>query len=338
MIGKTAAIINFGVLLLCAVYFTSQGSANGAECTLAWDANSETNLCGYYIHYKTDPNSTDYYGIGADQGNSPIRIPINDPNHPNYIDPDEEPEFTLTGLDDDLNYYFALTAYNSKDISSDFSNEVALVQIISPAENFAVGPTEEGQFYISGHAPPGVVDVYAVDGEGEKLLGMAKVENDRTWSLNADFLASGVSEGFVGLAARSGEIESDEVLGTYGVVTHFSEGSDSGGWGGTGCFIATAAYGSYFEPHVEILKEFRDRNLLRTKLGHAFVRFYYRHSPPIADFIAEYEILKALARIGLMPLVAISYVSLNSHILLALIIMVTIGTAFRFTLPRWPRR
>ncbi len=49
--------------------------------------------------------------------------------------------------------------------------------------------------------------------------------------------------------------------------------------GGGGCFIATAAFGSYQEHHVWILRQFRDRYLLTSIPGRAFVRFYYSHSP-----------------------------------------------------------
>jgi hypothetical protein len=76
-----------------------------------------------------------------------------------------------------------------------------------------------------------------------------------------------------------------------------------GGGGGGGCFIATAAFGSYDEPHVQTLRDFRDRVLLNTPLGREFVSFYYRVSPPIADFIARHETLKAAVRLGLVPVI-----------------------------------
>ena len=79
-----------------------------------------------------------------------------------------------------------------------------------------------------------------------------------------------------------------------------------------GCFIATAAYGSYTEPHVMVLRDFRDRLLLKNIAGKAFVRLYYAWSPPMADFIAGHDSLRAVVRIGLMPVVGISYVALHT--------------------------
>jgi hypothetical protein len=91
-----------------------------------------------------------------------------------------------------------------------------------------------------------------------------------------------------------------------------SGGGGDGGGGGGGCFIATAAYGSSLAPHVMILKQFRDQVLLPTELGKKFVALYYQYSPPLADVIADNKFARETVKVMLYPLVALSYVTLNT--------------------------
>jgi hypothetical protein len=79
--------------------------------------------------------------------------------------------------------------------------------------------------------------------------------------------------------------------------------SGGGGGGGGGCFIATAAYGSYCDPHVQILRDFRDGVLIHYAPGKMFINTYYRYSPPISDFIREHKGLKYAVRGLITPIV-----------------------------------
>jgi uncharacterized repeat protein (TIGR02543 family) len=78
------------------------------------------------------------------------------------------------------------------------------------------------------------------------------------------------------------------------------------GDGGGGCFIATAAYGSPLHPHLDILRDFRDKYLMPNGFGQKLVELYYRYSPSIANFIARHKVLKAAVRVNLLPVIAFS--------------------------------
>ncbi len=69
------------------------------------------------------------------------------------------------------------------------------------------------------------------------------------------------------------------------------------------CFIATAAFSSYAAPEVVMLQEWRDRVLLQSKAGRAFVQFYYAFSPPVARVIDSMPFLKAPVRAFLRLLI-----------------------------------
>jgi hypothetical protein len=180
-------------LLVLILIFVSTPEVSAASIKLAWDPSPEPLVTGYRLYYG---RSSGVYSVVIDAGN--------------------RTDYTVTGLDAGLTYYFTAMAYTGAGDESTFSNETAYtIPGSSPA------PT-----------PPG---------------------------------------------ASSG----------------------SGG----GCFIATAAYGSWLAPEVVELREFRDRYLLTNGPGQAFVDWYYRVSPPAAAFIAEHESLKTAVRWGLIPVV-----------------------------------
>lgn len=57
---------------------------------------------------------------------------------------------------------------------------------------------------------------------------------------------------------------------------------------------------------MKILRKYRDDYLLQTGWGAAFVRFYYKYSPPVARYIEKREMLKAVVRCMLKPVVDIA--------------------------------
>jgi hypothetical protein len=73
------------------------------------------------------------------------------------------------------------------------------------------------------------------------------------------------------------------------------------------CAIATATYGSAEHPHVKVLREFRDRYLVESRVGRSFVELYYKYSPAAAEFISKHKIIKLGVRHQLLPLIVFSY-------------------------------
>jgi hypothetical protein len=122
-------------------------------------------------------------------------------------------------------------------------------------------------------------------------------------------------------AASSADADYDGLNPTD--VTVANGGNDSGSSGG--CFIATAAYGSPLASHIKVLSKFRDHFLLTNGIGKRFVRFYYAYSPPVADFIEKHDSLRMMVRLGLIPLVGISWLALEIGPKFAIVFVLLFG-------------
>jgi PKD repeat protein len=106
-------IFSILALFLCAT------KAFPADVTLAWDANSEPNLGGYELHWG---QSSGNYTQDRDVGNVTT--------------------YTVTGLQDETPYYFAVTAYDTtRTIISPFSNEVSHTTPSALSADFTATPT-----------------------------------------------------------------------------------------------------------------------------------------------------------------------------------------------------
>jgi len=99
-IGSMARKVSLLTLLAFSLLLSPM-VAYGASVTLAWDANTETDLAGYNIYYGTASRN---YSQSIDVGNTT--------------------QYTLTNLGDDVTYYFAATAYDEDNNESAYSVEL----------------------------------------------------------------------------------------------------------------------------------------------------------------------------------------------------------------------
>jgi hypothetical protein len=112
---------------------------------------------------------------------------------------------------------------------------------------------------------------------------------------------------------KSAKVNIGEESDNFSTVTQ-SAPSVSGGDDKSWCFIATAAFGSPMAGQVEILRQFRDRYLLKNALGQKFVAWYYRNGPVAANFIKDKPLVKAAVRVALYPLIGFSYLLISGYL------------------------
>ena len=103
--------------IIAILFLCLQDPCDARNAILQWDPNTESDLAGYKIYYDFYSGAP-YYGEDANEGKSPIIVSVEELNDP------DNPEFTITGLDETDTYFFAITAYDHESLESDLSNEV----------------------------------------------------------------------------------------------------------------------------------------------------------------------------------------------------------------------
>jgi hypothetical protein len=103
-----------------------------------------------------------------------------------------------------------------------------------------------------------------------------------------------------------------------------------------GCFVATAAFGSPMAHQVQWLRAFRDRILLPSRAGRAFVTWYYGWSPRAAAWLRVHAIARKLTRAVLWIPVAFAWLSLRTNVALALLAVAALLLPLGWSLRRGP--
>ena len=93
----------------------------------------------------------------------------------------------------------------------------------------------------------------------------------------------------------------------------------------SGCFIATAAYGSPLAEELDTFRGFRDDYLLTNPVGSRFVSLYYKYSPPVAEFIDDHPVLKPIVRFGLLPHLGMATIAVKTTLAQKVAILASIA-------------
>jgi hypothetical protein len=109
------------------------------------------------------------------------------------------------------------------------------------------------------------------------------------------------------LRAKGFEHFFNEHTSKVGTTYRYYKTQETGKKSNSGCFIATAAMGSYNHPLVVELRHFRDNWILEKKWGEAFVAWYYHYGAIAAKSIEKSFVLRKLSYIFIVnPLVYLS--------------------------------
>ena len=80
------------------------------------------------------------------------------------------------------------------------------------------------------------------------------------------------------------------------------------------CFIATATFRTGDAPVLSLLRSFRDLVLARSRVGHAFIHWYYGWSPQSAGWLLDHPMFRGPVFVALSPLIVLAWLLLHGAI------------------------
>jgi hypothetical protein len=271
---------------------------------LNWSANLSylvshtTKPGGYYLYYKQNISGAPYNGTDADGGTSPSPITVT-------ADPSVAPMRTLADLAPETTAKPTsptLLSISPSNQTLDISwsavsdNDLLDYQLtiddgITPPEPIPVGTNT---FWHQTGLNNGTSYNISVVARAQTKYFFVVTAFDSTADKNQSTLSTEVS---LRLGPERESDPSNVMVGLPERVIAVPDLPDEG------CFIATAAFGYYSAPQVQVLRDLRDRYLLTNKAGQQFVQWYYTHGPTGAHYINQHPELKPLVRVALYPLI-----------------------------------
>ncbi|MBQ9394179.1 MAG: hypothetical protein IJU23_01510 [Proteobacteria bacterium] len=174
---------------------------------------------------------------------------------------------------------------------------------VSDATGYKVYYGAEGVSISAGDYPENLSGFHTASSQSTSITIKDDVSEDTNYLIGVTAFDSYDNESQIGEVVTVETVASDSFWDSYR-----AENADvDGGF----CFIATAAYGSTQEPHVATLRQFRDTVLMQSDAGRAFVKTYYRLSPPLAYFIGQHPTARAIVRAGLWPVYGFAWMLMN---------------------------